>query len=80
MQNIKEMLLEGNVIFNNSKLFRWYLNNVKLIKDRNDNWLPQKQTRSRKIDGFAALLDAHCEVVNKLISKKGDEIKFMSFD
>jgi len=80
MQNLKELLLDSKVIYNNSKLFRWYLNNIKLIKDRNDNWMPQKQTLSRKIDGFAALLDAHVDVVNKLISKEGSNIEFLSFD
>jgi len=80
MQNLKELLLDGQVIYNNSKLFRWYLNNIKLIKDRNDNWMPQKQTMSRKIDGFAALLDAHVDVINKLIKQQGSEIKFLSFD
>lgn len=79
MQNLKELLLDGKVIYNNSKLFRWYLNNIKLIKDRNDNWMPQKQTLSRKIDGFAALLDAHVDVVNKLVSDSSSgEVGFIS--
>lgn len=78
MQNFKELLLDGKVIFNNSRLFRWYLNNVKLRKDRNDNWMPDKQSRSRKIDGFAAALNAHATVVDKLIDGSSGNVGFIS--
>ncbi|MCW1040802.1 terminase TerL endonuclease subunit, partial [Streptococcus anginosus] len=54
LQNIKELLLDGKVVFNEQTMFKWYLNNVTLRKDRNDNWLPMKASKSRKIDGFAA--------------------------
>lgn len=67
LKDIKEMLLDGKVVFNNNRLFRWYLNNVKLVEDRNGNWLPTKQSRYRKIDGFAAWLNAHSETL-KLMS------------
>lgn len=67
MQNFKELLLGGRVIFNEQSMFKWYLNNVRLRKDRNDNWLPTKSSRSRKIDGFAAALDAHVTVINMLV-------------
>jgi phage terminase large subunit-like protein len=53
LQNFKELMLDGKVIFNNNKMFRWYLNNVKLVEDRNKNWMPTKQGKDRKIDGFA---------------------------
>ncbi|MCY7954783.1 terminase large subunit [Bacillus licheniformis] len=62
LKHIKELLLDGNVVYNENKLFTWYLNNVKLVEDRNGNWLPTKQTRYRKIDGFAAFLNAHTQV------------------
>lgn len=79
MQNFKEMMLDGKVIFNNSKIFRWYLSNVKLVKDRNSNWMPSKQSANRKIDGFAAALNAHCHVIDMLIEPAGEgNIKFMS--
>ncbi len=78
MQNFKELLLDGKVIFNNSRLFRWYLNNVKLRKDRNDNWMPDKQSKSRKIDGFAAALNAHSTVVDKLIDNSNGNVGFVS--
>lgn len=66
------MLLDGKVIYNNSKIYRWYLKNVKLVEDRNKNWIPTKQSKNRKIDGFAATLDAHVDIVTKLARiKKG---------
>lgn len=79
LKDAKELFLDGKVIFNNNKLFRWYINNVKLVEDRNGNWLPTKQSRYRKIDGFAAFLNAHTEVMKKLATPKGNgDIKFVS--
>lgn len=66
LKDIKELLLAGKVIYNNNKLLRWYLNNVKLVEDRNGNWLPTKQGRYRKIDGFAAWLNAHTETIKRM--------------
>ncbi|MEC6747341.1 terminase large subunit [Marinilactibacillus sp. XAAS-LB27] len=71
MQNLKEMLLDGKVIHNNSKLFNWYLSNVKLVKDRNSNYLPTKQNKNRKIDGFAAMLNSHVKVLDLLVKPQG---------
>lgn len=63
LKNLKERFLDGNIIHNKNIMLNWYLSNVKLIKDRNGNWLPTKQNKYRKIDGFAALLDAHSEYI-----------------
>jgi phage terminase large subunit-like protein len=39
---------------------------VKLTKrGPNATYLPTKQNKNRKIDGFAALLNAHCEWMRK---------------
>ena len=66
LDNLKERFLDGNIIHNNSKMFSWYLGNVKLTKrSANATYLPTKQSRYRKIDGFAALLDAHTEYLRK---------------
>ncbi|WP_199427025.1 terminase large subunit [Thermaerobacillus caldiproteolyticus] len=72
LKHIKELLLDGKVVFNNNKLFRWYMNNVKLVEDRNGNWMPTKQSKYRKIDGFAAFLNAHTEVMKIMSAPKGD--------
>ncbi|BAU27624.1 phage terminase large subunit-like protein [Aneurinibacillus soli] len=66
LDNAKELFLDGKVVFNNNRLFRWYINNVKLVEDRNRNKMPTKQGRYRKIDGFAAFLNAHTVVMKKL--------------
>lgn len=81
MQNFKELLLDGKVVFNEQSMFKWYLNNVHLRQDRNDNWLPTKTSQSRKIDGFAAALDAHVSVIDMLVEPDtgGPVSTFISF-
>lgn len=60
-------------------MMRWYINNVQLTKDRNDNWLPTKQNRYRKIDGFAALLNTYTDIMNKVVTDAGNgNIEFIS--
>lgn len=81
LKDAKELFLDGKVIFNNNRLFRWYINNVQLVEDRNGNWLPTKQNRYRKIDGFAAFLNSHTEVMKKMVVPKGNgEIGFISIN
>lgn len=66
LDDLKERFLDRKVIFNNNPLFRWYLGNVKLTKRSvNATYLPTRQNKYRKIDGFAALLDAHTEYLRK---------------
>jgi len=66
MDNLKERFLDGKIIHNNNPLFYWYLGNVKLTKrGPNATYLPTKQNKNRKIDGFAALLDSHTEWMRK---------------
>ncbi|MDC3412537.1 terminase large subunit [Terrihalobacillus insolitus] len=72
MDDLKNMFLDGKVIFNENRLLRWYINNVELVKDRNNNKMPTKSNRYRKIDGFAALLNAHTKVMEKLVVPSGD--------
>lgn len=79
LKDIKELLLDGKVISNRNKLLRWYLNNVKLVDDRNGNWLPTKQGRYRKIDGFAAWLNAHTETMKiPIIPQDSGSVGFVS--
>src|SRR5699024_8374212 len=69
MQNFKELMLDVKVVFNN----------IKLVKDRNSNWMPSKQSVNRKIDGFAAALNAHVHVMDRLSEPTGDgNVEFMS--
>ncbi|NBI30746.1 terminase large subunit [Chengkuizengella marina] len=79
MRDLETMFIDGKVIFNQNKLFRWYINNVKLKKYDNGGWLPKKHSRYRKIDGFAAFLNAHSEVMKMMASPKGKgDIKVIS--
>ncbi|MDX2330443.1 terminase large subunit [Sinorhizobium medicae] len=81
VDDVKERFLDGNVIFNNNRLFRWYINNVKMVEDRNRNKLPTKIGRYRKIDGFAAFLNAHTEVMKKFVQPAGEgNIEFISIN
>lgn len=70
LKDIRELLLDGKVVFNGNKMFIWYLNNVKTVADRNGNLLPTKQTRYRKIDGFAAFLNAHTYALSNMNKPK----------
>ena len=66
MKNMREVLLDGRLVFNNNPMCRWYLDNVKIRQNNRadkdkENWTPTKASRYQKIDGFAALLNAHTE-------------------
>jgi phage terminase large subunit-like protein len=66
LDNLKERFLDGNIIHNNSVMFNWYLGNVRLTKrSANATYMPTKQNKYRKIDGFAALLNSHTEYLRQ---------------
>ena len=66
LDDLKEHFLVGSIVHNNNAMFKWYLSNVKLTKrSANATYLPTKLSKYRKIDGFAALLDAHTEFLRK---------------
>ena len=66
LDHLRERFLDGAVIHNNDPLFNWYLGNVRLTRrGPNATYLPTKQNKNRKIDGFAALLDAHTEWIRR---------------
>lgn len=72
LKDMKELLIDGKVISNKNRLLHWYMNNVKLVEDRNGNYLPSKQSKYRKIDGFAAFLNAHTLVIPMLSQPQGN--------
>ena len=62
LDHLKECFLDGRVVHNNNRMYTWYLRNVRMTKrGANGTYLPTKQNRNRKIDGFAAHLNAHTE-------------------
>jgi len=66
LDDLKELFLDGRIIHNNNRLFNWYLRNVKLTKrSAGGTYMPTKQNKNRKIDGFACFLNAHTELLRK---------------
>lgn len=69
MKAARELFLEGRVVSNNDRMFRWYLDNVRLRQDfydrANGNWMPTKANKYRKIDGFMAFLFAYTEMIRR---------------
>jgi len=64
--HLKERFLDGKIMHNNDPLFIWYLGNAKMTKRSvNETYLITKQGKYRKIDGVAALLDAHTEYLRR---------------
>src|SRR5699024_11933894 len=49
LKDLNELFLDGKVIFNNNPMMRWYINNVQLTKDRNDNWLPRSEEHTSEL-------------------------------
>ncbi|MEK4273121.1 terminase large subunit [Paenibacillus sp. FSL R7-0026] len=81
VDDAKELFIDGKVIFNQNRMFRWYVNNVKLGNDPKRDRLPKKQSRYRKIDGFAAFLNSHVEVMKQMGVPVGSgDIQFMSIN
>lgn len=85
MKSIRELLLDGGLVYNANPLLSWYIGNVRLRRDAGDtdreNYVPTKRSRYRKIDGFMALLDAYVVYMrlNPLVSSASDpQVKFFS--
>lgn len=72
IDDLKERFIDGNVVYNKNRLLRWYINNVRMVEDRNRNKMPTKVGRYRKIDGFSALLNAHTEVMKRMATPQGE--------
>ena len=64
MKSFKEMMLDGQILWEHNETFEWYLRNVRLRNDffdiEKENWYPSKRdSRSKKIDGFMAAMNAY---------------------
>ncbi|GIO57909.1 terminase [Paenibacillus cineris] len=81
VDDAKELFIDGKVIYNKNRMFRWYVNNVKLGNDPKRDRLPKKQGRYRKIDGFAAFINAHVEVMRKMaVPAPTGNVEFVSIN
>lgn len=60
MKELGAELRAGRVIYNNNPILKWCMSNVAVDTDKNLNIQPCKTSNQRRrIDGFAALLDAY---------------------
>ena len=80
MKSFREAMMDGRIVTNNDPMLRWYMHNVRLrnnyLDKEKENWMPTKSNRYRKIDGFAALIDAWCVAQQNMPTYTGnpDEI------
>lgn len=50
---------DKKIVYNNNPVFLWCCLNVTTVEDRNGNQLPDKRSKTNKIDAFASFLDAY---------------------
>lgn len=84
MKRVHEKFIDRLIVYNKNRLFRWYLNNVKLKKEEpgkeRENWMPSKVDKLRKIDGFMAFLDCYVvymrEAMPDAVQEPEPEVRF----
>ena len=75
MHQLGEELKSKNVNYNNNPILKWNMTNVRADIDKNGNIQPTKTMNStRRIDGFAAMLNAYVG----LMDEKSDYIRLIS--
>lgn len=78
IKDMKQLLLDGKVIYNEDPLMRWYINNIRLAVDNKNNWTFAKQGLYKKIDGAAAWANSHTEVM-KLMPREQPQTEGVGF-
>lgn len=77
MKSFREAMMDGKIVTNDDPMLRWYMHNVRLrdnyLDKEKENWMPTKRNRYRKIDGFAALIDAWCVAQHNMPTVPVDE-------
>ena len=75
MHQLGEELKSKNVNYNNNPILKWNMTNVRADIDKNGNIQPAKTINpTRRIDGFAAMLNAYVG----LMDEKSDYIRLIS--
>jgi phage terminase large subunit-like protein len=54
-----QLIQDGRIVFENSKLLRWCASNAVIAKDRQDRWMFDKRSSSEKIDPIVAAVMAY---------------------
>jgi len=65
MKKLGADLEAKKVIYNNNPITKWCLTNVSVDIDKNNNIQPVKSQHIRRIDGFAAMLNAYVVLQDK---------------
>lgn len=60
LKELKAMLKDKQINYNNNPILKWCLSNMSVKADDNDNIRPVKEHQSQRIDGAVSLLDALC--------------------
>lgn len=66
MKKLGAELDSKNIVYNNNPITKWCLTNVSIDEDKNGNIQPIKSSYRRRIDGFAAMLNAYVVLQDKL--------------
>lgn len=66
MKKLGAELDSKNIVYNNNPITKWCLTNVSIDEDKNGNIQPVKSSYRRRIDGFAAMLNAYVVLQDKL--------------
>lgn len=66
MKKLGAELDSKNIVYNNNPITKWCLTNVSIDEDKNGNIQPIKSNYRRRIDGFAAMLNAYVVLQDKL--------------
>lgn len=74
MKELKALLIEKQLNYNNNPILKWCLSNLSIKSDENENIRPTKEHRTQRIDGAVSLIDAMCIYYQN----KQDYINFVS--
>lgn len=65
MKELKAMLVEKKINYNNNPILKWCLSNLSVKVDDNENIRPTKEHATQRIDGAVSLIDAMVIYYNK---------------
>lgn len=60
MKEMKALLNDKKINYNNNPILKWCLSNMSIKADDNENIRPIKEHQSQRIDGAVSLIDAMC--------------------
>lgn len=66
MKMLGAMLERKELNYNNNPVLKWNMTNVAVDVDKNGNIQPDKTNQRKRIDGFAALLDAYVVLLSNM--------------